>query len=363
MRKLSEGNMSLKKSIGIDLGTANVIVYVKGKGVVLQEPSVVAVDKNTGKLLAVGEEAKIMLGKTPGNIVAIRPLKDGVIAEFDITEQMLRYFMKKVIGGAGLFRPKVVVGIPSGATEVERMAVSQAVVAAGGAPPIVVEEPMAAALGAGINVVAPTGNFIVDIGGGTTDIAVISMGGIVTGHSIKVAGDHIDERIVKYMKNNYNLLIGSKTAENLKCKIGSVYSEEEVLKAEVRGRDLETGLPKTVVVTSEELRLSYEKCTEAIINGILAVIEKTPPELMSDFCDAGIYITGGGAKLRGLARLMEERVPGVVVNIMENSEEAVALGTGVILDNPNMKIQTTSRFEHITKDQYDTEAYTSDFIE
>ncbi|WP_083439386.1 rod shape-determining protein [Acetobacterium bakii] len=355
--------MALRKQIGIDLGTANVLVYVKGKGIVLQEPSVVAVDKNNGKLLAVGEEAKIMLGRTPRNIVAIRPLKDGVIAEFDITEQMLRYFIGKVIGRSGLFRPKVVVGIPSGATEVERRAVYQAVIAAGGSAPIVVEEPMAAAIGAGIDVMKPTGNLVVDIGGGTTDIAVISLGGIVTSHSIKIAGDRIDEAIVRHMHSKHHMLIGMRTAEDLKRKIGSAHPGVEVLEAEVRGRDLDTGLPKTVVVDSEEIRITYAKYIEAIMTAILAVMEKTPPELVSDICDAGIYITGGGAKMRGLEQLINEKLPDVPVHITENAEECVALGTGLILDNPGLAARPASRFEHILKDHYDTETSSEDFIE
>ncbi|MGV8906636.1 MAG: rod shape-determining protein [Acetobacterium sp.] len=355
--------MAFKKQIGIDLGTANVLVYVKGKGIVLQEPSVVAVDKNNGKLLAVGEEAKIMLGRTPRNIVAIRPLKDGVIAEFDITERMLRYFMGKVIGGAVFFRPKVVVGIPSGATEVERRAVYQAVIAAGGSPPIIVEEPLAAAIGAGIDVMKPTGNLVVDIGGGTTDMAVISLGGIVTGHSIKVAGDRLDESIVRHMRGSHNMLIGVRTAEDLKRKIGSAHPDSEVLEAEVRGRDLATGLPKTVVVNSEELRLTYEKYINAIMNAILAVMERTPPELMTDICDAGIYVTGGGAKMRGLEQLINESLPGIPVHILENSEECVALGTGLILDNPGLIGRTPTRYENILKDHYDTETNNEDLIE
>lgn len=355
--------MALKKQIGIDLGTANVLVYVKGKGIVLHEPSVVAVDKNNGKLLAVGEEAKIMLGRTPRNIVAIRPLKDGVIAEFDITERMLRYFLGKVIGGSGLFRPKVVVGIPSGATEVERRAVHQAVIAAGGAPPTIVEEPMAAAIGAGIDVMQPTGNLVVDIGGGTTDIAVISLGGIVTSHSIKVAGDRLDEAIVRHMRSNHNVLIGVRTAEDLKRKIGTAHEDSEVLEAEIRGRDLATGLPKTVVVDSEEIRLTYAKYISAIMSAILAVLEKTPPELMMDICDAGIYVTGGGAKMRGLKQLINENLPGIPVHILENSEECVVLGTGLILDNPALVGRPSSRYENILKDHYDTETDNEDLIE
>ncbi|MGL4606001.1 MAG: rod shape-determining protein [Eubacteriaceae bacterium] len=355
--------MALKKSIGIDLGTANVLVYLKGKGIVLQEPSVVAIDKNTGKLLAVGEEAKIMLGRTPDNIVAIRPLKDGVIAEFEITEQMLRYFIKKVIGNAGIFRPKVVVGIPSGATEVERRAVSQAVIAAGGAPPTVVDETLAAAIGARINVLEPTGNLIVDIGGGTTDIAVISMGGIILSHSIKVAGDRLDDAIVKHMKKAHHLLIGTRTAENIKCKIGAVHPDEEVLKAEVRGRDLETGLPKTVIVDSEEIRCAFEKYINAILLAIRGVIEKTPPEFMGDLCDSGIHLAGGGAQLRGINKLIKEKIPEIEVYIIENPQEAVVVGTGAILDNPKLVAQQTSRFKHIKKEQYDTEEYTEDIVE
>lgn len=324
--------MAFRKDVGIDLGTANILVYVKGKGVVLQEPSVVAIDTNTNEIKAIGADARAMLGRTPGNIQAIRPLRDGVISDFKITERMLKYFIAKVCGNRRFLRPRVVVGIPSGATEVEKRAVEQAVLAAGGTNPIIVEEPVAAAIGAGIDITQPTGNMIVDIGGGTTDVAVLSLGGIVESTSLKIAGDKFDESIVRFMRKNHNILIGERTAEDLKINIGSAYPEEEERSMDVRGRDLLSGLPKTITVTSSEIREALSDNITAVINAIHSVLEKTPPELASDISDTGIYMAGGGALLKGLDKLIAERM-GVPVNIVENAESSVAFGTGKILDN------------------------------
>ncbi|MPW27193.1 MreB/Mrl family cell shape determining protein [Alkalibaculum sp. M08DMB] len=324
--------MPFRKDIGIDLGTANILVYVKGKGIVLQEPSVVAIDTNTNEIKAIGSDARAMLGRTPGNIQAIRPLQDGVISDFKITERMLKYFIAKVSGTRRLFRPRVVVGIPSGATEVEKRAVEQAVLSAGGSNPVIVEEPVAAAIGAGIDITQPTGNMVVDIGGGTTDIAVLSLGGIVESISIKIAGDKFDEAIVRYMRKNHNVLIGERTAEDLKMNIGTVFQGTEEKHMEIRGRDLLSGLPRSISVSSEEIRVSLADSIDSVINAIHSVLEKTPPELASDISDTGIYLTGGGALLGGLDLLIQERM-GVPVNIVENAESAVALGTGKILDN------------------------------
>jgi len=327
--------MPFRKDVGIDLGTANILAYVKGKGIVLQEPSVVAIDTNTNEIKAIGSDARAMLGRTPGNIQAIRPLRDGVISDFKITERMLKYFIEKVCGKRRLFRPRVVVGIPSGATEVEKRAVEQAVLSAGGSNPIIVEEPVAAAIGAGIDITQPTGNMIVDIGGGTTDIAVLSLGGIVESISIKVAGDKFDEAIVRYMRKNHNVLIGERTAEDLKMTIGTVHPSTEELQMDIRGRDLLSGLPKSITVRSEEIRISLSDSIDAVINAVHSVLEKTPPELAADISDIGIYLSGGGALLRGLDVLIEERM-GVPVNIVENAESAVAIGTGKILDNVHL---------------------------
>lgn len=327
--------MPFRKDVGIDLGTANILAYVKGKGIVLQEPSVVAIDTNTNEIKAIGSDARAMLGRTPGNIQAIRPLRDGVISDFKITERMLKYFIEKVCGKRRLFRPRVVVGIPSGATEVEKRAVEQAVLSAGGTNPIIVEEPVAAAIGAGIDITQPTGNMIVDIGGGTTDIAVLSLGGIVESISIKIAGDKFDEAIVRYMRKNHNVLIGERTAEDLKMTIGSVHPKTPELVMDIRGRDLLSGLPKSITVKSEEIRISLADSIDAVINAVHSVLEKTPPELAADISDIGIYLSGGGALLRGLDVLIEERM-GVPVNIVENAESAVAIGTGKILDNVHL---------------------------
>ena len=336
--------MPFRKDIGIDLGTANILAYVKGKGVILQEPSVVAIDTNTNEIRAIGSEARAMLGRTPGNIQAIRPLRDGVISDFKITERMLKYFIEKVCGKRRLFRPRVVVGIPSGATEVEKRAVEQAVLAAGGSSPVIVEEPVAAAIGAGIDITAPTGNMVIDIGGGTTDIAVLSLGGIVESISIKIAGDKFDEAIVRYMRKNHNVLIGERTAEDLKINIGAVHPSVEEKVIEIRGRDLLSGLPKSIIVRSEEIRVSLQESIDTVINGVHAVLEKTPPELAADISDIGIYLTGGGALIPGLDILIEERI-GVPVKIVEDAEMAVAIGTGKILDNVHLLTGSRKSYE------------------
>ncbi|MCR1900190.1 rod shape-determining protein [Irregularibacter muris] len=321
-----------KTDIGIDLGTASILVYIKNKGVVLQEPSVVAIDINTNKLLAVGEEARRMLGRTPGNIVAIRPLKDGVISDFDITQRMLKYFITKTCGSKKIFRPRVMVGVPSGVTDVEKRAIEEAVLQAGASKPFIIEEPVAAAIGAGMDITEPTGNMVVDIGGGTTDIAVLSLGGIVVNTSIKVAGDKFDEAIVRYMRKYHNVLIGDRTAEDLKITVGSAYPREEEISMDIRGRDLLSGLPKTISVSSEEMREAISEPVAAIVEAVHAVLEKTPPELAADISERGIYMTGGGALLYGLDMLIHQRT-GVPVHIAEEAISCVAYGTGKALEN------------------------------
>ncbi len=322
---------SLKTDIGIDLGTASVLVYIKNKGVVLQEPSVVAIDTNTNKILAVGEEARRMLGRTPGNIVAIRPLRDGVISDFSITQRMLKYFIRTTCGRK-IFRPRVMVGVPSGVTEVEKRAVEEAVLQAGASKPFIIEEPVAAAIGADMDITQPSGNMVVDIGGGTTDIAVLSLGGIVVNSSIKFAGDKFDEAIIRHMRKAHNLLIGDRTAEDLKINIGTAYPREEEVFMDIRGRDLVSGLPKTISIGSEEMREALAETIITIIDGVRAILEKTPPELAADISDKGIYMTGGGALLYGLDKLMEEKT-GVPVHVAENAISCVAYGTGKALEN------------------------------
>jgi len=322
---------SLKTDIGIDLGTASVLVYIKNKGVVLQEPSVVAIDTNTNKILAVGEEARRMLGRTPGNIVAIRPLRDGVISDFSITQRMLKYFIRTTCGRK-IFRPRVMVGVPSGVTEVEKRAVEEAVLQAGASKPFIIEEPVAAAIGADMDITQPSGNMVVDIGGGTTDIAVLSLGGIVVNSSIKFAGDKFDEAIIRHMRKAHNLLIGDRTAEDLKINIGTAYPREEEVFMDIRGRDLVSGLPKTISIGSEEMREALAETIITIIDGVRAILEKTPPELAADISDKGIFMTGGGALLYGLDKLMEEKT-GVPVHVAENAISCVAYGTGKALEN------------------------------
>lgn len=328
------------RAIGIDLGTANTLVYVRGKGILLREPSVIAIDLETRKVLAVGEEAKRMIGRTPGNIVAIRPLKDGVIADFDHTEQMLKGFIRKVHRRNSFVHPEVVVGIPSGVTEVERRAVIDAAKKAGAQDAYLMEEPMAAAIGAGLPISEPTGSMIVDIGGGTTEVAVISLGGIVTSKSVRIAGDEIDESIVAYVRKVYNLLIGDRTAEEVKLQIGSAYPLEEELMMQVRGRDLVTGLPRSAQVSSKEIREAINDPMSAIVEGVKLTLEATPPELASDIMDRGIVLAGGGALLRGLDRLLsaETQMP---VHIAPDPLSAVVIGTGKALEesenNPGLK--------------------------
>ncbi len=321
-----------RTDIGIDLGTASVLVYIKNKGIVLQEPSVVAIDTNTNKILAVGEEARRMIGRTPGNIIAIRPLRDGVISDFDVTERMLKYFIKKTCGNAKFFRPRVMVGVPSGVTEVEKKAVEEAVLQAGASKPFIIEEPVAAAIGAGMDITEPTGNMVVDIGGGTTDIAVLSLGGIVVNTSIKVAGDKFDESIIRFMRKNHNLLIGDRTAEELKINIGTAFPRDAELTMDIRGRDLLSGLPKTITVTSLEMRDALRETVSSIVEAVHAILEKTPPELSADISDRGICMTGGGALLYGLDKLIEKstRVP---VYVAEDAISCVAYGTGKALED------------------------------
>ena len=316
----------MTKDIGIDLGTASVLVYVKGKGIVLNEPSVVAMDKTTGKLLKVGTEAQAMLGRTPGNIIAIRPLREGVISDYDMTERMLREFIHKV-AGVSFFKPRVIICVPSGITEVEERAVIDAGIQAGARKVYLIEEPVAAAIGAGIDITQPDGHMVVDIGGGTADIAVISLSGVVESASIKIAGDDFDEAIVRYMRKKHNLLIGERTAEDLKIKIGSCYKRAEVDYMDVRGRNLVTGLPKTVKVSSEETEEALRETTAQIVETIHSVLEKTPPELAADIADRGIVLTGGGSLLRGLEDLISAKT-GINTMTAEDPMTAVAIGTG-----------------------------------
>lgn len=320
--------------LGIDLGTATVLVYVKGKGVILKEPSVVAINKANNKILAVGEEARNMIGRTPGNIVAVRPLKDGVISDYDITEKMLKEFIKKACGGKKIIAPKVMVCIPSQATEVEKRAVIDATKNSGAKEVHLIEEPLSAAIGAGIDITKPDGNMIVDIGGGTTDIAVISLGGVVIRKSIKSAGDRFDEAIVKYVRLKHRIMIGEKTAEDLKINIGCVYKDARESSYIMKGRNLVTGLPDQVEITSEEIREALEEPVGLIVDGVKSILEKTPPELASDIIEKGIIMTGGGSLLYGLDKLIEVNT-GLNVKIAENSVEAVVEGTGQVLNYIN----------------------------
>ena len=319
------------QDIGIDLGTATVIAYVKGKGIVLREPSVVAVDNNTGEVVAVGGEARRMLGRTPGNIVATRPLKDGVISDYTVTEKMLKYFINKV-GGKTLFAPRIMICIPSRVTEVEKKAVIDAANNAGARKVYLIEEPIAAAIGAGIDISKPCGNMVVDIGGGTTDVAVISLGGSVVSTSIKVAGDKFDESVAKYIKRKYNLAIGERTAEELKVNIGCVYPKMQDVEMDVRGRDLSTGLPTTVTIHSSEMLEALMEPAMMIVDAVHSVLERTPPELAADISDKGIYMTGGGCLIDGLDKLLQEKT-GINVMIAQDTVSCVALGTGKALDN------------------------------
>ena len=320
----------MAKDIGIDLGTASVLVYVKGKGIVLNEPSVVAMDKNTGKLLKVGEEARQMLGRTPGNIVAIRPLREGVISDYDMTERMLKEFIRKVAGFM-VFKPRVIICVPSGITEVEERAVVDAGIQAGCRRVYLIEEPVAAAIGAGIDITKPDGHMVVDIGGGTADIAVISLSGVVESASIKVAGDQFNEAVVKYMRRKHNILVGESTAEKMKISIGCVYPKEEETTMDVKGRCLLTGLPKTITVSSGEMLEAFEEPTERILESIHAVLERTPPELVADVSTNGIMMTGGGSLVYGFDKLITSRT-GIVTTVADNAIACVAEGTGKSLD-------------------------------
>lgn len=321
------------KDMGIDLGTANSLVYVKGKGIVLREPSVVAIQRDTNQVLAVGEEAKQMIGRTPGNIVAIRPMKDGVIADFDTTQSMIKHFINKALRGTTfLVKPRVVISVPSGVTAVEERAVREAALQAGAREAYLIEEPMAAAIGAGLPVHEPTGNMIVDIGGGTTEVAVISLGGIVTSRSIRYAGDEMDDAIIQHVKRTYNLMIGERTAEEIKISVGTAYPLTKVETEEVRGRDLVSGLPKTVTITSEEIYKALSEPVSSILEAIKVTLEKTPPELASDIMDRGIMMAGGSSLLRGLDRLISEQT-GMPVHLAEEPLIAVAVGAGKTLEN------------------------------
>ena len=313
--------------IGIDLGTASILVYIRGKGVVLKEPSVVAFDRDTNKIKAIGEDARLMLGRTPGNIVAVRPLRQGVISDYTVTEKMMKYFIQKALGKRTFRKPRIAVCVPSGVTEVEKKAVEDATYQAGAREVSIIEEPIAAAIGAGIDISKPCGNMIVDIGGGTSDIAVISLGGTVVSASIKIAGDDFDEAIVRYMRKKHNLLIGERTGEEIKIKIGTCYPRQEELAIDVRGRNLVTGLPKTVTITSEETLEALSESANQIVEAVHMVLEKTPPELAADISDRGIVLTGGGALLTGLEQLLEERL-GITTMTAEEPTTCVAVGTG-----------------------------------
>ncbi|MCF6459925.1 rod shape-determining protein [Clostridium sp. Cult3] len=319
-----------RTDLGIDLGTASILVYAKGKGIVLNEPSVVAIDQTNGKFLAVGEEARKMLGRTPGNIVALRPMRDGVISDYQITERMLKYFFTKAIGKS-LFKPRAVICVPSGVTEVEKRAVLEASIHAGARKTFLIEEPIAAAIGAGVDITEPNGNMIVDIGGGTTDVAVISLGGIVLSRSIKIAGDDCDEAVARYIRKKYNMMIGERSAEDLKVNIGAAFPRDKEVFMEVRGRNLLTGLPKTITISSSEMLEAMEEPLYQIVETIHSVLERTPPELAADIGDKGILMSGGGALLQGMDKLITSKT-GIEVNISDNPIGSVAIGTGKALD-------------------------------
>jgi len=326
------GLFSFSKDIGIDLGTANTLVFMKGKGIILREPSVVALDTRKDEVLYVGAEAKEVIGRTPGSIVAMRPLKDGVIADFDVTANMLQRFIRKVCGTSPFSRPNIVICIPSGVTEVERRAVRSAAETAGGRRVSIIEEPMAAAIGAGLPVAEATGSMVVDIGGGTSEVAVISLGGIVTSRSVRVAGDAFDSAIIQYIRRKHNLLIGDRTAEDIKLAIGSAYPYEDEAPINVRGRNLVDGLPKNITIEPVEIREALADSVATVVDAIKTTLEKTPPELSADIIDNGIMLTGGGALLRGLDRLVQSET-GIETRIAENPLDCVALGTGKVLDD------------------------------
>lgn len=336
----------ISNDIGIDLGTSNTLVYVKGQGVVLCEPSVVAIQKDTTNVLAVGEDAKLMLGKTPGSIVAIRPMKGGVIADFEITEQMLRYFIRKVHRRKTFIRPRIVVAVPSGITEVEKRAVKDSAYHAGAREVYLIDEPRAAAIGVGLPVQEPAGNMIIDIGGGTTEVAVISLSDEVCAHTIRSGGDEMDEAIINYLKKTYNLMVGEMTAENIKIKIGSAYPLEEEMTMEVKGRDLVAGLPKTLTISSEEIREAMQEPIQEILEVIKTTLEQTPPELSADLIDRGLILAGGGALLRGIDKLISEET-GLPVHMADDPLTAIALGTGKVLENLRIlkKLEIIPRLE------------------
>ena len=319
------------KDIGMDLGTASVLIYIKDKGIVLNEPSVVAIDKNTGKLLKVGADAQAMLGRTPGNIIAIRPLREGVISDYEVTERMIKEFIHKVVGFQ-FFKPRIIICVPSGITEVEERAVIDAGIQAGARRVYLIEEPVAAAIGAGIDIAKPDGHLIIDIGGGTSDIAVISLSGVVESASIKVAGDQFNEAVVKYMRRKHNLLVGERTAEEMKIQIGCVYTPDEETHMEVKGRCLLTGLPKLITVTSSEMMEAFEEPAERIVEAIHQVLERTPPELVADISTNGIMMTGGGSLIRGFDKLVTART-GIHTVVAENAIQCVAEGTGKSLES------------------------------
>jgi rod shape-determining protein MreB len=322
----------LGRDMAVDLGTANTLVYVRGRGIVLNEPSVVALNTNNGQIVAVGVEAKRMIGRTPGNIVAVRPLKDGVIADFDVTERMLRYFIQKVHRRTHLAKPRLVVAVPSGITGVEQSAVKEAGHQAGARRVYIIEEPMAAAIGAGLPIHEPTGNMVVDMGGGTTEVAVISLGGIVTSQSIRVGGDELDQAIITFGKKEYSLMLGERTAEEIKMAIGSAFPAEDEPHAEIRGRDLVSGLPKTVVISAAEVRKAIEEPVNLVVDAVKNTLDKCPPELAGDVMDRGIALTGGGALLRGLeSRIREET--GMPVQVADNPLDSVVLGTGKCVED------------------------------
>ena len=319
------------RDMAVDLGTANTLVYVRGRGIVLNEPSVVALNTKSGAILAVGSEAKRMIGRTPAHIVAIRPLKDGVIADFDVTEKMLRYFIQKVHRRSFLAKPRVVVCVPSGITGVEQRAVEEATISAGARSAFIIEEPMAAAIGAGLPVHEPTGNMVVDIGGGTTEVAVVSLGGIVTSQSIRIGGDELDEAIITYIKKEYSLMLGERTAEEIKMAIASAFPMPEEAQAEIRGRDLVTGLPKTIVVSAEEIRRAIEEPVNAIVDAVKNTLDKTPPELAADIMDKGIVLAGGGSLLKGLDERLKHET-GMPIHIADDPLISVAVGSGKCLE-------------------------------
>ncbi len=322
--------MAFASEVGIDLGTANVLIYIQGKGIVLNEPSVVALNKDTGEVLAVGEDARLMLGRTPSNIIAVRPLKDGVISDYDTTERMLKFFIRKTCGSGRFFKPRIMVCVPSGVTEVEKRAVSEAATMAGAKEVYLMEEPIAAAIGAGLDIMSPDGVMVIDIGGGTTDIAVISLGGIVTSASVKIAGDRFDDAIIKYMRKAHKLFIGERTAEQLKFNIGTAFPREESVTMECRGRDMVSGLPVSVTVTSEEMYDALDEPLTTICEAVHSVLEKTPPEVAADISSSGIMLTGGGALLWGLDKRIEDKTK-IKVRIAEDPKSCVAVGTGQAL--------------------------------